>query len=367
MAGPLDKLLRLDSTNPTTAVHGLTFHNSRFARHLARNGPKRLLLCNRFTPMSATAASILEHPDGLTRVDLAELVALRVRAGKPMAHAAKLRTPPAGGHVSVLRGRGMDYAESRIYQPGDDSRNIDWRRTARSGKWHTKLYQAEREHSLLLLVDTNPTMQFGTRTRFKSVAAARAAAWLAWTCVRGGDRVGALAFGHQRAAVDPQPGTRGALAVLGALARWDGRASPVREGDGESLSSALLRARRMATSGSQLWLLSDGWCTDGSAAHALARLKRHADVRVVIVADALEHALAPAGDYAFETRAGRRHVDLSAANARAELRDRFAQGFRALARACDGAGVPWARLTTSDEPDVALAPLARRRAMEHRR
>jgi uncharacterized protein (DUF58 family) len=316
------------------------------------------------------SASATQAPDRdlcLTRVDLAELIALRARAGKPVAHAAKIRTPPAGGHVSALRGRGMDYAESRIYQAGDDSRNIDWRRTARSGKWHTKLFQAEREHSLLLLIDTHPTMQFGTRTRFKSVAAARAAAWLAWTCVRGGDRVGALAFGRQRAAVDPQPGTRGALAVLGAIARWDGQTPPARESDGESLSAALLRARRMVSSGSQLWLLSDGWCTDDSAAHALVRLKRHADVRVVIVADALEHTLAPAGDYVFETHAGRRHVDLSPTGARAELRNRLAQGSRALAKACDGAAVPWVRLTTSDEPDVALAPLLRRRAMEHRR
>jgi uncharacterized protein (DUF58 family) len=317
--------------------------------------------------MQATAARPVDRDSGLTRVDLAELVALRARAGKPVAHAAKVRTPPAGGHVSALRGRGMDYAESRIYQAGDDARNIDWRRTARSGKWHTKLFQAEREHSLLLVVDTNPTMRFGTRTRFKSVAAARAAAWLAWTCVRGGDRVGALAFGRQRAAVDPQPGTRGALAVLGALARWDGRTPPVHEGDGEVLSTALLRARRMVTTGSQLWLLSDGWCTDDSAAHALVRLKRHADVRVVIVADALEHALAPAGDYVFETRAGRRHVDLSPASARAELRNRLGQGARALAKACDGAAVPWVRLATGDEPDVALAPLLRRRALEHRR
>ena len=317
--------------------------------------------------MSATAANVSGYPDGLTRVDLAELIALRARAGKPVAHAAKVRTPPAGGHVSALRGRGMDYAESRIYQAGDDSRNIDWRRTARSGKWHTKLFQAEREHSLLLLIDTHATMQFGTRARFKSVAAARAAAWLAWTCVRGGDRVGAMAFGNQRAAVDPQPGTRGALAVLGGLARWDAEAHLVRESVAEPLSAALSRARRMVTSGSQVWLLSDGWCTDVSAAHTLVRLKRHADVRAAIVVDALEHALAPAGDYVFETDTGRRRVDLSATSARAELRNRLAQGSRALAKACDEASVPWAMLATSDEPDAGLAPLLRRRVVERHR
>src|SRR6185312_6936401 len=195
--------------------------------------------------------------DGITRVDLAELIALRARAGKPGGARTRARTPLAGGHVSVLRGRGMDYAESRIYQAGDDSRNIDWRRTARSGKWHTKLFQAEREHSLLLLIDTHATMRFGTRVRFKSVAAARAAAWLAWTCVRGGDRVGALAFGAMRDAVDPHAGTRGALNTLGALARWDALAGASGDTD-EPLSSAIDRAQRLAASGTRICLFSDG-------------------------------------------------------------------------------------------------------------
>src|SRR5690242_14335968 len=119
--------------------------------------------------MSAASSSI----DGITRVDLAELIALRARAGKPGVARVRTRTPLSGGHVSALRGRGMDYAESRIYQAGDDARNIDWRRTARSGKWHTKLFEAERERSLLLLLDTHATMRFGTRARYKSVAAAR--------------------------------------------------------------------------------------------------------------------------------------------------------------------------------------------------
>jgi hypothetical protein len=97
------------------------------------------------------------------------------------------------------------------------------------------------------------------------------------------------------------------------------------------------------------------------------RLKRHAEVRAVILVDALEHALAPAGDYIFETGAGRRHVELSTATSRAALRDRLAQGSRALAKACDEASVPWVILAGSDEPDVGLAPLLRRRAMERRR
>ena len=313
------------------------------------------------TSMSVTATAIDERADGITRVDLAELIALRARAGKPGGARTRARTPLAGGHVSVLRGRGMDYAESRVYQAGDDARNIDWRRTARSGKWHTKLFEAERERSLLVLIDTHATMRFGTRVRYKSVAAARAAAWLAWTCVRGGDRVGALAFGAVRDAVDPHAGARGALNALGALAHWDATASAGSHVD-EPLSAAIARAQRLIAAGNRIWLLSDGWCTDANATAALARLKRHAEVRVVIVIDPLERELAPRGAYVFETAADRQAIDLTGTEARAGFRDQLANGWHGLAKACDAAGVAWTTLSTGDEPEVALAPFLRRRS-----
>ena len=300
--------------------------------------------------------------DGITRVDLAELIALRARAGRPDNFRTRA-TPLAGGHVSALRGRGMDYAESRIYQAGDDARNIDWRRTARSGKWHTKLFEAERERSLLLLIDTHATMRFGTRARFKSVAAARAAAWLAWTCVRGGDRVGALAFGQVRAAIDPHAGIRGALAALGAIARWDGSMRAADDGaSGEPLSVALQRAQRLIAPGSRAWLFSDGWCVDAAAAAALAKLARHADVRVAIVADALECELAPAGSYLFETGSQKQRVDLSAAASRARFREQMSQGWHRLADACEATGIARTTLATDDDPAVSLASLWRRRS-----
>ncbi|TAN06441.1 MAG: DUF58 domain-containing protein [Rhodanobacteraceae bacterium] len=311
--------------------------------------------------MFASVDHKAELGDGITRVDLAELIALRARAGKPHAGATRLQQSDAGGHMSALRGRGMDYAESRVYQPGDDARNIDWRRTARSGKWHTKLFQVERERSLLLLLDTHATMRFGTRTRYKSVAAARAAAWLTWTCVRGGDKVGALAFGAMRAGIAAHSGARGALAVLGALARWDQQARTIAEDVHEPLSAALKRAQRTAMPGHQAWLLTDGWCADAATSSALARLARSIDLRVALVVDPLERVVAPAGDYVFETATGKHHADLADAAARARLRDGLASGWRGLAAACDETSVPWVILATTDAPDIALAPLWRRR------
>jgi len=98
----------------------------------------------------------------------------------------------------------MEYAESREYAQGDDARHIDWRLTARSGKPHTKLFQAERERLTLVVADTAPALYFGTRTRFKSVQAARAGAVAVWASVRDGDRVAALRGSLKEAPVPPR-------------------------------------------------------------------------------------------------------------------------------------------------------------------
>ncbi|MGI8561239.1 MAG: DUF58 domain-containing protein, partial [Luteimonas sp.] len=146
--------------------------------------------------------------DGITPT-LAELIALR-----GLAHGR--REPKRGRHgvggraPSPLRGRGMEYAESREYARGDDARHIDWRLTARSGKPHTKLFQAERERLTLVVADTAPALYFGTRLRFKSVQAARAGAVAAWAAIRDGDRVAALRGSAQEAPVPPAAGPRGA-------------------------------------------------------------------------------------------------------------------------------------------------------------
>ena len=90
--------------------------------------------------------------DGVTP-SLAELVALRATAQAQQAP-RRGRHGVSGQAPSPLRGRGMEYAESREYALGDDARHIDWRVTARSGKAHTKLYQAERERLTLVVADT---------------------------------------------------------------------------------------------------------------------------------------------------------------------------------------------------------------------
>ena len=293
--------------------------------------------------------------DGRVSVSLAELIAMRSRVAKLAVPRQDARTSHAGQQSSRMHGRGMDYAESRIYQAGDDIRRLDWRLTARSGKLHTKLFQEEREGRLLILIDNNACMHFGTRVRFKSVQAARAAALAAWYAIRGGDRVGAMSFGRGEQSIRPQGGPRGALAVCGALAEWDRRGA-LATGE-ESLTDALVRARRMSHGASRVLIISDGWHGDVDLRGRLLDLARYAQVGVLVVADALESTLAPAGRYPLEYDGKRIEVVLEAERQQREFQSKLGLGQARLSQLARSLGVRCHIMDTTADPFDAVAAL----------
>ncbi|HEY0782811.1 MAG TPA: DUF58 domain-containing protein [Thermoanaerobaculia bacterium] len=97
----------------------------------------------------------------------------------------------AGDYHSVFKGRGMEFAEVRPYQPGDDVRSIDWNVTARIGTPFVKKYVEERDLTVFLVVDVSGSLSFGSRAILKRELAAEIAALLAFAAVRNQDRVGA--------------------------------------------------------------------------------------------------------------------------------------------------------------------------------
>lgn len=298
--------------------------------------------------------------DGLAQVSLRELIALRARAGR-------LRMPPllsragrSGQQSSRLYGRGMDYAESRVYQPGDDVRRLDWRLTARSGKLHTKLFQEDREGCLLILLDTHASMHFGTRVRFKSVQAARAAAMAAWYAVRAGERVGAMAFGQVVRWLRPRPGPRGALALCGALAEWDAYSEPGRI---EALSDAVNRAARTLHGASRVLLISDGFSCDAPARQRLLELTQHASVSVLVVGDALELGLPPSGRYPLEHEGERSEVVLQSARQREQFQQAIGAGPRQLGELALSLGLRCATISAASDSLDAVGELFARRRM----
>lgn len=297
--------------------------------------------------------------DAGIRVELSELLALAAQArGNGLAEIRRSAAARTGLHVSRWRGRGVDFRESRIYQGGDDIRHMDWRVTARSGRPHTKLFEEEREHGLLLMVDCNPSMRFGTRVRFKSVQAARAAGLLAWMATQAGDRVGVLGFGGDvHAEVKPAGGRRGVLQVLRHLRDWDHAATSDREG----LASALERARRLLRPGTRMILISDGFSADSEGWPILARCAARHELGCVLVSDVLEQAPPPPSTYAVRTDQGRRQIDLTHARERADWAAPFAQVRERVRREFARLGARVVELSTDADLRQTLAPFTQRK------
>ncbi|MGN6392325.1 MAG: DUF58 domain-containing protein, partial [Gemmatimonadales bacterium] len=98
----------------------------------------------------------------------------------------------AGEYSSAFRGRGVEFAEVREYQPGDDVRTIDWNVTARLGAAYVKRYLVERELTVLFVADLSASGGFGSRRRTKAELAAEVTAVLALAAARNNDRIGAV-------------------------------------------------------------------------------------------------------------------------------------------------------------------------------
>ncbi len=248
---------------------------------------------------------------------LAELIALRAMVSGRAA-AQRGASEVSGLAQSSQRGRGMEYAESREYAPGDDARHIDWRLTARSGRPHTKLFQAERERLTLLIADRSPELYFGTRVRFKSVQAARIGALTAWMAIRDGDRVGALSAVATDAPVIPASGTRGALRVLDALTRWYAQ-PPTGETD---LAAALVRARRLLRPGARVVVLADPYRIATVPAVTWLALAQHHELVVALLIDPIEQH-PPIARLPFRLSTGQR-IELALEGARTRQRWRGA-------------------------------------------
>ncbi|MBQ1784961.1 MAG: DUF58 domain-containing protein [Gammaproteobacteria bacterium] len=233
-------------------------------------------------------------------VHVDELVRLRPPlAIAGFAPAGPVRTHMFGNYRSGFRGRGMEFAESRIYQPGDDIRAIDWRLTARSGRTHTKLFHEERERPVMVLVDSRAMMRFGSRDCFKSVLAARAAALLGWVALDGGDRIGGLLLAaNGLRTLAPQRSRSQLLQLLQQLAlatQSDALAS--NQTSEPTLAEALSRLNQLARPGSLLFVISDFHDLDGLAVTELRRLARRHTVTNLLVHDALELQAPANGHY----------------------------------------------------------------------
>ncbi len=121
----------------------------------------------------------------------------------------------AGQYHSTFKGRGVEFAEVREYQIGDDIRTIDWNVTARQGKPYVKLFEEERELTVFVLADMSPSGQFGTIGELKSELTAELASLLAFSATKNNDKVGLLIFTDRiERLVPPKKGKEHVLRII---------------------------------------------------------------------------------------------------------------------------------------------------------
>lgn len=100
----------------------------------------------------------------------------------------------SGSYKTAFKGRGMSFSEVRVYQYGDDVRNIDWNVTARTGEPHIKVFEEEREQTFMLMIDVSGSSFFGTNVQTKNEFIAEIAATLAFSAISNNDKVGVIFF-----------------------------------------------------------------------------------------------------------------------------------------------------------------------------
>jgi uncharacterized protein (DUF58 family) len=128
----------------------------------------------------------------------------------------------AGQYHSAFKGRGMAFSEVREYQYGDDFRNVDWNVTARFNHPYVKIFEEERELTVMLLVDVSSSSEFGTRAKFKSSVITEIASLLSFSAIQNNDKVGMIMFSDRiERFIPPKKGRQHILRIIRELVGYN--------------------------------------------------------------------------------------------------------------------------------------------------
>lgn len=285
---------------------------------------------------------------------LENLIALRREIARLNLFAKqKVTTEQVDDQASMLQGRGMDFAEVRAYQPGDDVRNIDWRVTARRGSVHTKVFQEERERPVLFYLNLSDSMRFGTRVAFKSVIAARLCSLLAWAAADHGDRVGGIVVaGQQHKEIRPRRKQHGVLSLLRSsveAAQWPGEIAA------QDCRQHLLRLHQIAKPGSLLILLSDYYAWDDECWQLLRSIRNRAQVHILHVFDVFEATPPKPNQYWLTDGVKKLLLNTRHKKTREQYSDVFAKRQKMIEDYCLSSAIPYLAVRTDADLAAVLA------------
>ena len=269
-----------------------------------------------------------------------------------------------GEYHSAFKGRGIEFAEVRPYQVGDDVRTIDWNVSARTGEPHVKLFEEEREQTLMLVVDVSGSEDFGSAGAKRDLAA-EVCAVLGFSALRNSDKVGLVLFTDQvERFVPPKKGKRHVLRLLRDLFAHEARHR------GTNLDDALDHVLRVQRRRAIVILVSDFLLPDGpprpggDLARRLRVVSQKHDVVAVRLVDPREETLPAVGLLrVVDAETGRpTTVDTSSARVRRAFADRAADRAARAEATLRQARVDHVTLRTDEDYVEPLAAFFRRRA-----
>jgi uncharacterized protein (DUF58 family) len=194
----------------------------------------------------------------------------------------------AGQYESAFKGRGMEFAEVREYQIGDDIRSIDWNVSARFGHPFVKVFHEERELTVMLLLDLSGSHLFGSRTRFKKELMAEVAGMLAFLAIRTNDKVGAILFSSRMEKyIVPKKGPSHVWRLIKEIFTYEPQDLKT------NIDAALTYLNRAAKRHTIVFLISD--CMDTGFEKSLRLTAKKHDLTVIRVSDPSEDELPDVG------------------------------------------------------------------------
>jgi len=194
----------------------------------------------------------------------------------------------AGQYESAFKGRGMEFAEVREYQPGDDIRTIDWNVSARFGHPFVKIFHEERELTVMLLLDLSGSHLFGTKNRFKRELLAEVAGMLAFLAIRTNDKVGAILFSSGvEKYIPPKKGASHVWRLIKEIFTYEPRDLTT------NVDAVLTYLNQVAKRQAIVFLISD--CMDTGFENSLRLTAKKHDLTVIRISDPAEQELPDVG------------------------------------------------------------------------
>lgn len=291
-----------------------------------------------------------DTPQSAVYSDLGRLNAWRFHVKQfKLGHQQRIMMQANGSRPSPRKGRGMEFSEVRVYQPGDDVRHIDWKVSARSQDTHTKLFSEEHERPVVFVVEQSARLFFASQHCFKSVLALDIMAILAWASLNQEDRVGGLVFGDQPAHwITPKRQAKNLLQLFHHGLHQNQALNQPAQGNNQAWLRALNHIAPLVHPASRVILIGDCLNIDKNAHAVLSQIAKHGAVTAIHCEDPIESDLPDSYALAFSDGETEVYLDGQNPSLRQNYQKAYDQAWLNQKNSFSRLGIALCRVSTAD-------------------